>query len=208
MLNTCKENDLIYIHFSCHGQPFEDEDNDENDQWDESLVAYDAKKIFEKGIYEGSNHIKDDELHQYLVELQKKIGKDGTIFVVLDACHIGEAYRNGRTEIFRGTNLVFSPHGKKYYKGDVKRGTNGGFISITSQQNMSSICLIEACMAHQLNMEKNVNGKYYGSLSYHIYKILLKKGIEKRNCWWEDVKKSMDNDPSLINQTVVIETNF
>jgi hypothetical protein len=30
--------DIIYLHFSCHGQPFEDMNGDEADGWDESYL--------------------------------------------------------------------------------------------------------------------------------------------------------------------------
>lgn len=42
--SKCKNGDIIYIHFSCHGQPVEDIDGDEDDGWDEAIVACDAKK--------------------------------------------------------------------------------------------------------------------------------------------------------------------
>ena len=29
--NSCRKGDVVYIHFSCHGQPFEDLDGDEED---------------------------------------------------------------------------------------------------------------------------------------------------------------------------------
>ena len=43
LISTCKLGDFVYIHFSGHGQPFEDLDGDEEDGWDESIIPYDAK---------------------------------------------------------------------------------------------------------------------------------------------------------------------
>lgn len=45
--------DLIYIHFSCHGQPVEDYNGDEDDGWDEAIIPYDACQIPVKGVYSG-----------------------------------------------------------------------------------------------------------------------------------------------------------
>lgn len=59
--SKCKNGDIIYIHFSCHGQPVEDIDGDEDDDWDEAIVACDAKKEYLKGVYTGESHIIDDE---------------------------------------------------------------------------------------------------------------------------------------------------
>ena len=36
--SSCQKGDLVYIHFSCHGQPVEDLDGDEQEGWDEALV--------------------------------------------------------------------------------------------------------------------------------------------------------------------------
>ena len=56
----CKSGDIVYLHFSCHGQPFEDYDGDESDGWDEALVPFDALKEYQQGKYIGENHITDD----------------------------------------------------------------------------------------------------------------------------------------------------
>ena len=48
-----KSGDIVYLHFSCHGQPVEDLDGDEKDGWDESIVPYDAWKKPISGIYDG-----------------------------------------------------------------------------------------------------------------------------------------------------------
>ena len=55
--NKTKKGDIVYLHFSTHGQPVEDQNGDEEDGWDESIVPIDAYKIYKKGIYEGKNHL-------------------------------------------------------------------------------------------------------------------------------------------------------
>lgn len=61
-----KQGDIVYIHFSGHGQQVTDLDGDEDDHYDEAWIPYDARKKYEAGIYEGENHIIDDELNNYL----------------------------------------------------------------------------------------------------------------------------------------------
>lgn len=68
-------NDIIYIHFSTHGQQVLDIDGDEQDSLDEAIIPYDARKTCVKRVYEGKNHLIDDELNQLLSALRKKIGK-------------------------------------------------------------------------------------------------------------------------------------
>ena len=53
LVASCKSGDIVYLHFSCHGQPFEDIDGDEEDGWDESIVPYDAQMVYKKKAYEG-----------------------------------------------------------------------------------------------------------------------------------------------------------
>ena len=52
---VCKD-DYVCIHFSCHGQQMEDDNQDESDGMDEALIPYDASLSNQEGIYEGNNH--------------------------------------------------------------------------------------------------------------------------------------------------------
>lgn len=79
--------DMVVIHFSGHGQPFEDLSGDEADGWDEAIVPYDAKKCYSR-TYTGQCHIIDDELERYINSLRTTVGPRGFVYVVLDACHM------------------------------------------------------------------------------------------------------------------------
>jgi len=81
--------DIIYIHFSGHGQPVEDCNGDEPDGWDEAIVPYDAGQKYVKNVYDGRNHIIDDELNDLVTGIRRKVGKSGFVYVVIDACHSG-----------------------------------------------------------------------------------------------------------------------
>lgn len=107
--------DIVYIHFSTHGQPYEDLDGDEADGWDEAIVPYDAGKRYIANAYKGGNHIIDDELAAYVNRIRKRAGDKGFVYVVVDACHSGGAARPDDDSCFvRGTRVGFSPHGKVY----------------------------------------------------------------------------------------------
>lgn len=84
--------DMVVIHFSGHGQPFEDLSGDEADGWDEAIVPYDAKKCYNR-TYTGRCHIIDDELERYINNLRTTVGPRGFVYVMLDACHMGGASR-------------------------------------------------------------------------------------------------------------------
>jgi len=197
----------IYIHFSCHGQPFEDKPPfDEDDLWDESIVAYDAKINYQSGVYEGENHILDDELSHYFGEIRRQIGAGGLLCVVIDACHSGTSSRDDIDEedIIRGTYLGFSENGKSFSPRINKQGN----FKIDQIPGSSDIIILEACRAYQYSKEVVKNGKHYGSLSYYVNEVLVNQNITKSLDWVIRVKDLMGNDNALIDQNMVYESSF
>lgn len=93
LIEQAAEGDLIYIHFSGHGQRITDVDGDEAIRnpkragYDEAWIPYDAHVAYEAGVYEGEHHLVDDEINGYLALLRGKIGEAGRIIVIADACH-------------------------------------------------------------------------------------------------------------------------
>ncbi len=203
---SCTSGDYIYLHFSCHGQPVEDVDGDEEDGWDEALVPVDAFKVYKKGKYSGENHITDDELNGYLRAIRNKIGPKGYVYVIIDACHAGSSYRGEEIEdstIIRGTDKGFSFSNKQYTPRIDRRGK----IKIEKSPTMANICILEACRSYQVNSEIIEGGKYFGSLSFYVNKVLKETTLDKRNTWTERVALLMNRDMRLIRQNLVIETS-
>lgn len=203
--SSCKSGDIVYLHFSCHGQPVEDLDGDEADGWDEAIIPVDAQKVYVKNKYKGENHITDDELNRFFRTIRTKIGRKGYLTIVVDACHAGTSYRGEENEdsvFVRGTNTGFSERGLKFVPKIDKRGK----IRIEKSNNMSDICIIEACRSYQVNNEIKFNGKYYGSLSYYTNKVLQSiNNIIWRGRWYNDIIALMSKDSRLIRQNPVIE---
>ena len=201
----CHEGDLVYIHFSCHGQPVEDLNGDEPEGWDEALVPIDAPKTYQKGVYEGKNHIIDDELNEYLREIRTKVGKNGFVYVVVDACHAGSSYRGDEEEVItRGTSRGFSPMNKPFVPKIDRRGK----MEIERSETMSDICILEACRSYQVNSEIQEDGVYYGSLSYYVNQVLQKVELGKDIIWTNKVSRLMNEDIRLVRQNIVIETSL
>lgn len=169
--------DLIYLHFSCHGQPFEDLSGDEEDGWDEALIPYDAKMIYSEGSYEGKNHILDDEIHDLLFSLRKKAGRSGMVYVIVDACHAGSIEKGEEEDeiILRGTTKGFSKERKLY----VPRINTRSHFVVDQNPDMSDICLLEACRSYQSNYEIKQEGKFYGPLSYYVNKTISSMELDK-----------------------------
>jgi len=200
-------NDIVYIHFSTHGQQVVDTDGDEEDGLDEAIIPYDARKTFEKGVYEGKNHLIDDELNILLSAVRKKIGKSGTLLVVIDACHSGDATRGNSNDYdtiaVRGTSDVFQIGLKAKYNPKLIKTIDWVVISATQ--------------SYQNNYEYEVNGTYYGSLSYAIHLALpeltnkddyngmfkaIQKSREDMNVSRYPQRPMIDGDRFYLNQKV------
>lgn len=204
----CKAGDIVYLHFSCHGQPFEDLNGDEKDGWDESLVPVDADMVFQKGKYEGNKHLTDDRLQQYISNIRKKVGTKGMVYVVLDACHSGDSSRDGdmigTDTIVRGTTYGFSKNNKPYR---VKREMGSSHYKVSKVKDWADVVYLEACRSYQYNVEIVEKGKHFGSLSYYVAKELQTVPLNQNMNWVWQVEKNMKSDRRLWNQTIVIESS-
>ena len=199
-----KKGDVIYIHFSMHGQPFEDLNGDEDDGWDEALIPVDAQMIYSEGIYEGKNHLLDDELEVYFNDIRSKIGSEGQLYVILDACHSGTASR-GDDDHIRGTREGFTRSGKSYTP-DRTQETND-YFAVATAEGQSPVTFVEACRSYQVNKEvRDVDtNTWFGSLSYYIAQAMKEHQIGSSDAWIEAIKIGMANNRKLRKQNVVIE---
>lgn len=161
LAKSAKPGDIVYIHFSAHGQQVTDLDGDEPDGYDEAIVPYDAFKEYRKGVYEGEHHITDDTLFCWLSVLKDRIGESGKIVVVSDACHSGDGSRDDDGEL-------------------TVRGTSGKFIipgsasMVPSETNKKlRWTYISACKSYQSNYEyiERESGNSFGRLTYMIHKM-------------------------------------
>lgn len=198
-----KKGDIVYLHFSCHGQPFEDMNGDEEDGWDESLVPIDAKIAYQKGAYEGSKHLLDDELNGHVDMIRNKLGGTGQLFVTIDACHAGTASKGGLEVITRGTKRGFSPNGVIF---SPKKKIENHYIIPLSPLKAFTVYL-EACRSYQTNVEIVEDGTHYGALSYYIHKVLSNNNLDGDIQWIYEVESLMKKDIRLRNQNMVIEVS-
>lgn len=186
-----KKGDVVYIHFSMHGQPFEDLNGDEEDGWDEALIPVDAQMIYSEGIYEGKNHLLDDELEVYFNDIRNRIGYEGKLYVVLD---VDNSDGNG----FSSTDKQYTPD---------KTESANNYFKLSPSKELSPVTFIEACLSWQPNKEvRDVNTNiWYGSLSYYIAQALKNHQIGNSEAWIEVVKTSIANNRRLCKQNVVVE---
>lgn len=205
LTNKTKKGDVVYLHFSTHGQPVEDSNGDEEDGWDESIVPIDAYKIYKKGVYEGQKHLTDDLLNKYVKKLREKIGPNGFLYVVIDACHAGTSSR-ANDETNRGTHVGFTHNNKVFKPSTIKKS----HYRVEASARQSNVLFIEACRPDQVNTEIKVDGKRFGPLSYNIAQTLsvLKLTTNARE-FVESLKHSlMTTGRWPNNQNLVTETSY
>ena len=168
--------DVVYIHFSGHGQQITDLDGDEPDGYDEAWIPYDACKDYSVK-YKGQNHILDDELFDFLNQLRAKVGDKGKIIVVSDACHSGSGSRGDEdVDVVRGTQEIFEMPSERNFGGAKRETTAWLFVS--------------ACKAYQNNFEyRDAQGNYHGMLSY----LLWESRTAMRDATWQEVMATVDN---------------
>jgi hypothetical protein len=199
-----KRGDTVYIHFSLHGQPFEDLNGDEEDGWDEALIPVDAEMQYIQGVYEGKSHLLDDEIETYVNKLRIKLGTEGQLFVILDACHSGTASR-GDDDHIRGTREGFTRSGKVYTPN--RTAETNDYFKVSTTEGQSPVTFIEACRSYQVNKEvRDIDtNTWYGSLSYYIAQSMKDNKAVGSDEWIEAIKTGMGSNRRLRKQNVVIE---
>ena len=179
MAASCKQGDVVYVHYSGHGQQMTDVHDDEKDGLDECWIPYDAYRRASK-TYHGERHLTDDELNVYLNAIRNRIGAKGKLLVVIDACHSGDGTRGDDDEVARGvedTLMVDSVNARGLYEAfEVVRslfvGDNGKVKVVNDKAKplAERWITISACRSDQVNIE--MKKPTVGKLTYALWKEL------------------------------------
>ena len=186
MAASCKQGDVVYVHYSGHGQQMTDVHNDEKDGLDECWIPYDAYRNA-SATYHGEKHLTDDELNVYLNAIRHKIGAKGKLLVVIDACHSGDGTRGDNDEVVRGvedTLVVDSLNARGLYEAfemvkSLFMGDNDKekIINHKAKPLAERWITISACRSDQVNVE--MKSPAVGKLTYALWKEL--KNSDKVN---------------------------
>ncbi|TKC06820.1 DUF4384 domain-containing protein [Pedobacter polaris] len=184
LIATVNPKDVVVIHFSSHGEQVADNNGDEADGYDETIVSYDAKLSADKeAVARGSvskteyeklqaNYFRDDEFGKYIQELRTKLGKEGDVMVVMDNCHSGTGTR-GSAKV-RGGKGALKPDGynpaSKKQTGDEVFQENAGARG--TETDLATYVVISAALASELNYETTGDDAVsMGSLTYAFSKV-------------------------------------
>ena len=203
MTASCKQGDVVYIHYSGHGQQMTDVHNDEKDGLDECWIPYDACRKA-NATYHGEKHLTDDELNVYLNAIRNKIGAKGKLLVVIDACHSGDGTRGEDNEVVRGvedTLVVDSLNARGLY--ETFEAIKSFFVGDKGKENVINTkakplaerwITISACRSDQVNIE--MKKPAVGKLSYALWTEL--KNIDKvgNNEFMKRIRKFVNRNTS------------
>lgn len=195
LAERCKRGDIVYIHFSGHGQQITDVNGDEEDGWDEAWIPYDAMYAY-SNTYHGEKHLIDDEIAVLLSEIRKRIGMSGKLLVVVDACHSGDSDRGGEgeDEYIRGASDNF------VIPVSVRPGK-----SAKAKENWLTLT---ACKNFQDNCEVKVNeGVFYGMLSYVLTSRFNNWNKLDNNTILSDIQQQVNINRKRRKQTVTLSGN-
>ena len=203
MTASCKYGDVVYIHYSGHGQQMTDVHNDERDGLDECWIPYDACRKA-SATYHGEKHLTDDELNVYLNAIRNKIGAKGKLLVVIDACHSGDGTRGEDDEIVRGvedTLVVDSLNARGLYEtfemlkslfmGDYDKEK---IINDKAKPLAERWITISACRSDQVNVE--MKSPAVGKLTYALWKELKNSDKVNNDEFMRRIRKFVNRNTS------------
>ena len=197
--------DIVYFHFSGHGQQIADISSekrkgviiggDEPDGYDEALVLYNAPLKWPKdGKYEGEHHYCDDQLKTKIDIIRDRIGKNGQIVVVIDACHSGTSTRGAEAPSVRGTKVVCAPENwNPKSNNDISDGFGTDF-EYNKLTEKGKLVAFFGCKSDQVNNEyKPGNSNIrYGSLTYFLLEGMKKlKSNASYSNLFSEIRKNM-----------------
>ncbi|CAG8527003.1 2811_t:CDS:2 [Acaulospora morrowiae] len=173
-------------HDSGHGGQLVDEDGDEEDGFDETILPLDWKV---------NGHIIDDELHKLLVD---PLPSGVRLTVVFDSCHSGTVLDlpyiySTRGTIKRPTVIAKGLHaalnaGAKYLQGDtqgikdsMKSLVTGAFSgqkirrkALETKSSPADVVMFSGCKDEQTSADANEGGASSGAMSYALVHSLEK----------------------------------
>jgi hypothetical protein len=187
--------DIVAIHYAGHGVMITDNNGDELDGYDEAIVPYAAPNMSAEpkevqNRYDGSEHIRDDELGILLDSLRLEVGSEGSVTVFLDACFSGTGTRAPGELPVRGVpSPIGDPAGNRTGRedetrtggldefGPATRGQGGVPAGITNQ------VVISAAGHWQPAWEvRTPDGEFVGPLAHALAQTLprLRRGDSYR----------------------------
>lgn len=166
--------DIVVVHFSCHGEQVEADNNNKIDGLDECIVTYNAVSPLKSLDYnkDQAEYLRGHVLGSYLRGLRAKLGAQGDLIVFMDDCHSGDGTR-GVAKIRGGGPPFVSPDF------DFKRHTKSDSSMVSRDEaygakgaDLATYEVFSATRPEELDFETtdDKTGVGMGSLTYAVCK--------------------------------------
>lgn len=172
LIEKAKPGDICVFHFSGHGEQVYDNNGDEDDGYDEALVPYDAPMEYQPGV---EKHLRDDDFGIKLQDLRLKLGEEGELIVIVDACHSGSSTRGNKGSM-RGTDKKYQPSNYKAPVAKTNKINESIFGLGDRKAGMAKMISLFASSSSELNSQYEKDGVEYGSLSMAFFKTITNAG--------------------------------
>ncbi|HEX4375487.1 MAG TPA: caspase family protein [Puia sp.] len=175
LIKTVNAGDVVVIHFSCHGERVEADNNNKIDGLDESVVTFNAISPLKSKNYQKdqAQYFRGHVLGSYLKKLRIKLGSSGDLIVFMDDCYSGSGTRGVARK--RGGEIpfvssTFDP--KKHIQSDSSSLYKEEIISNDDEKKMASYEVFSATMPNEPDYETTdeTTNTDVGSLTYAIAK--------------------------------------
>jgi metacaspase-1 len=174
LIERVSPGDIVTIHFSSHGVQIQDNNGDEQDQLDESIVPYDALSPLASSDFEKDQaaYFRDDEFGVLIDSLRSKLGRKGDVLVFMDSCHSGSGTRG--LAVVRGGQPPFVSKNFVRSSNRDQEATSGiSDRSRIDESQLATYVVVSAARASELNYETlDENDQSMGTLTYAVSKAL------------------------------------
>jgi len=141
LARSSKEDDLLLFYFAGHGSRLPDDDHDEPDGWDETLIPYDASH---EG--EAPNDIRDDDLCAWIRAANKHTSR---VVMIFDCCSSGTNVRGELAGVTRSVDPVKRGFAGRREGTRSEEGT-GYFLPALSYVSLGACRASESAYEHPL----------------------------------------------------------
>lgn len=164
--------DVVYLHYSGHGSQVQDQNGDEEDGRDETLIPHDGRTS-------GIPDITDDELAALLARIDAK-----QVVVTLDSCHSGTATRGA---LFMRSRVVAPDTRIELYASGAVAGR--AVVPLVQQGHV----LLTGAAHNEEALDGPVDGRLQGLFSYALGQALSRADpdVSPRRVF-EDVERELE----------------
>lgn len=200
LVDATEDDDVALVYYSGHGSQAPDENGDEADGYDETLVPCDSGRSDEFPVRD----IVDDELNSYVMALASRTEHATFVF---DSCHSGSVDRAALPRVGEKVTTVRAiipaddpPEGERRIRPEAAGAS--GERGATGILERGRYVLIAGCRDDQTSKETMFDGRRHGALTFFLMQavgsgedLTVREAFERASA---GVKDSVDEqDPVL-----------